>query len=659
MGDADVINLSWSSRPDFGTSDTRTYSIDGTIWSPLALSARLFDYGRNSPFKMTQASITGRGGLGTVVLASAGNDRLDFDRADNHHVQNDRHTMAIAAHDKFGEIAYFSSPGGSVFISCPGKDITSTDRTGDFGYSTAADRLSIGTDYANGQGTSYSSPICTGIVALMMEASNRRLGWRDYQDILALTALTGTVETRLDKTFPVNGAVGQPVNGGGFKSNQDYGFGLADAFGAVRLAETWDGPIRTSANEVDATSSASPNAVIPDGTGELNSTITLSSSRALRLMHVVVSLQIVHPRIGDLVIYITSPAGTSGLIANRALYHSDVADPNDFGSQNDNINFRFSSMRQWGEIAAGEWTLTVRDAATGQVGTLNTWELRAIGDFAGSDNMYVYTDDFGIVPGAGFASLADTNGGNDTINTAPIKGSVIVDLIPGPTGRTSIKQQRVVIGASTVIENAISGDGDDTLVGNDAENVLRGGRGDDLLVGSAAADVMDGGPGVDTCDYRRSTSGVQINLGTSAAQTGGQAEGDVLISIENVVGSGADDTIRGSSGPNELRGGAGDDTLFGGDHNDVLYGDDGDDSLDGGNGDDELHPGFGAADVVTGGLGSDVVVMLGHSSDCKDIDVTVQPCTRISHPSWWPPCLGVTSLASKRALFSPTIAWRC
>ena len=447
----------------------------------------------------------------------------------------------------------------------------------------------------------------------MMEASNRRLGWRDYQEILALTALTGTVETRLDKVFPLNGAAGQPLNGGGFKSNQDYGFGLADAFGAVRLAETWNGPIRTSGNEVDATNSASPNAVIPDG-GELNSTITLSSSRALRLMHVVVSLQIVHPRIGDLVIYITSPAGTSGLILNRVLYHSDEADPEDFGSQNDNINFRFSSMRQWGEIAAGEWTLTVRDAATGQVGTVNTWELRAFGDFDGGDNMFVYTDDFGTVPASGFDTLEDSDG-QDTINTAPIKDSVIVDLTPGPTGRTSIKRQRVIIGASTVIENAISGDGDDTLVGNDAENVLRGGRGDDLLVGSAAADIMDGGPGVDTCDYRLSPSGVQVNLGTSAAQTGGHAEGDVLTRIENVVGSGADDTIRGSAGPNELRGGAGDDTLFGGDHNDVLYGGDGDDSLDGGRGDDELHPGFGAADVVTGGQGSDVVVMLGHSTD--------------------------------------------
>ena len=96
----DVINLSWSQRPDFGTSDTRTYVVSGTIWSNLDLSVRLFDYGRNSPFKMAQAASQGRGGHGTVVLASAGNARLDFDRTDNHHIQNDRHVMSIAAHDR-------------------------------------------------------------------------------------------------------------------------------------------------------------------------------------------------------------------------------------------------------------------------------------------------------------------------------------------------------------------------------------------------------------------------------------------------------------------------------------------------------------------------------------------------------------------------------
>ena len=81
----------------------------------------------------------------------------------------------------------------------------------------------------------------------------------------------------------------------------------------------------------------------------------------------------VHPRIGDLIITITSPSGTSATLGNRSLYHSDVADPLDFGTQNENLNFRYSSMRHWGELAAGAWTLTVRDAATGQFGSLSTW----------------------------------------------------------------------------------------------------------------------------------------------------------------------------------------------------------------------------------------------------------------------------------------------
>ena len=400
MDDADVINLSWGNRPEFGTSPTRTYSVGGTIWADGDLSGRVTAdagggngrFSPGSPLKMVRGSTVGRGGLGTVFVASSGNDRLHFDRTDNHAMQNDRHVMSIAAHDKFREIAYFSSPGAAVFVSCPGIDITSTDREGDVGYSTDADRLSIGTDYANSQGTSFSCPICTGIVALAMEASQKRLGWRDYQEIMALAALTGSLESSLGKEFQLNGAANQPLNGQGLKSNQDYGFGLADAFGAVRLAETWNRPARTSSNEVDATSSVSPNAAIPDGGGELTSTITLSSPQPLRLMHVVVGIQIIHPRIGDLIVNITSPSGATALLADRSLYHSGVADPDDFGTQNDNLNFRYSSMRHWGELAAGTWTLTVQDAATGQVGTLSRWELRCFGDFVSDDTLYVYTD---------------------------------------------------------------------------------------------------------------------------------------------------------------------------------------------------------------------------------------------------------------------------
>ena len=126
---------------------------------------------------------------------------------------------------------------------------------------------------------------------------------------------------------------------------------------------------------------------------------------------------------------------------------------------------------------------------------------------------------------------------------------------------------------------------------------------------------MDGGPGTDTADYQTSTAAVQINLGVNAPASGGFAEGDLFVSIENIVGTALSDDIQGSGESNLLRGGGGDDTMVGGDGNDVLFGDGGSDTLDGGNGDDRLHPGFGDADRVVGGPGLDTIVMLGHSSD--------------------------------------------
>ena len=150
-------------------------------------------------YKFKKAAENGRNGLGTVVCGSGGNNRQDFDRSDSKGIQSSRWVMAIAAHSESGRIAYFSTPGSNIHVSCPGQDITSTDRTGDVGYSKDSDKLSIGTNYANGQGTSYSSPICAGIVALVMEA-RPDLGWRDYQEILASKRTISFRTTRTTRT---------------------------------------------------------------------------------------------------------------------------------------------------------------------------------------------------------------------------------------------------------------------------------------------------------------------------------------------------------------------------------------------------------------------------------------------------------------------------
>jgi len=77
--------------------------------------------------------------------------------------------------------------------------------------------------------------------------------------------------------------------------------------------------------------------------------------------------------------------------------------------------------------------------------------------------------------------------------------------------------------------------------GNSGANALSGGWGNDSLQGGAGADTLNGGGGVDTAVYTQSTAGVMVSLLWDTA-SGGDAEGDELNSIENLSGSGYDDS---------------------------------------------------------------------------------------------------------------------
>eukprot|EP00434_Breviolum_minutum_P046697 symbB.v1.2.042658.t1/scaffold10669.1/size1553/1 len=124
------------------------------------------------------------------------------------------------------------------------------------------------------------------------------------------------------------------------------------------------------------------------------------------------------------------------------------------------------------------------------------------------------------------------------------------------------------------IENVNGTSYADTLLGDAGVNVLSGQAGDDVLEGGAGADSLDGGAGVDWAQYYSSAAGVSVNLMTGVA-TGGDAEGDTFISIENLYGSAHNDTLIGDAGVNVLSGHSGNDTLVGGAGADTLDGGDG------------------------------------------------------------------------------------
>ena len=498
---------------------------------------------------LAAALAAGRGGLGTVVVIAAGNARTSGQDVNYHGFQNHRGTIAVAATDSAGNVTYYSTPGAALLVSAPGHGITTTDRVDGEGYGSC--------DYATVNGTSFAAPMVSGIAALMLDA-NPHLGWRDVQEILAATA----VRTGSAASWSLNGA--DNWNGGGMHVSHDYGFGLVDAYAAVRVAESWRS-VSTSVNEWVADGlqyPASPIA-IPDG-GSVASTITLTSG--LRIDRVEVDLALVHPYLGQLRVTLTAPDGTESVLVH-----------NPSASQG-NIYFTFSTTRDWGEMSGGNWTLTVSDRQLGATGVVYAWGIRAYGDPAG-DETYLYTSEFAALAAADPSRrvLSDA-GGTDTINTAAIAGDTLLDLRPGSV--SLITGLELTIAAGTVIENADSGDGNDTLIGNDAANSLRGWRGDDFLDGGAGADTLDGGVGNDVYVVDSAGDAV-VELTGSGADTvrttlatcalGTDLENLVFIGAGNFAGT-------GNAATNAIDGGPGNDSLNGGTGADVLRGGAGDDS---------------------------------------------------------------------------------
>ena len=169
--------------------------------------------------------------------------------------------------------------------------------------------------------------------------------------------------------------------------------------------------------------------------------------------------------------------------------------------------------------------------------------------------------------GGGGADHLHGNAGFDTADYGDSASSVNVSLLTG-VGLGGDAEGDVLDG----IENLTGTIYADTLTGNADDNVLLGSRGADRLIGGAGADILnggrdgdilDGGEGIDTVDYSASETGVKINLSTHAA-SGGDATGDTLTSIENIIGSFHNDNLSGDAGNNEFKGGAGADTITGG-----------------------------------------------------------------------------------------------
>lgn len=292
------------------------------------------------------------------------------------------------------------------------------------------------------------------------------------------------------------------------------------------------------------------------------------------------------------------------------------------------------------------------NAARNEIGTSSGNDTIDAG--AGNDVLSGSSDSDALIGGPGDDTYAvfgaDELPSTDTITELPGGGVdllsslgdavVTVDLASATTTVGSIGSLTIAVaaaGQAANLENVTSGLGDDTLLGNAADNRLEGGPGNDRLIGAGGDDTYvfgnttepetdvvgeEAGGGRDLLDFSTASpdgrqvagfagpqaSGVDdpvsadlTSTSTALATAGTRvvlaAAAGQALNLEDVRGGTGPDTLTGNGLANQLDGGPGDDALAGGGEDDRLLGGPGSDRLAGGPGDDE-YVFLGAASIA-------------------------------------------------------------
>ncbi|MBP0616572.1 S8 family serine peptidase [Jiella mangrovi] len=593
----DVINHSWGHYPLF-------YLVNGD---------------QETVTEWFEAAAGGRDGLGTIQMKAAGNDNAN---SNGELSASSRVTVSVGAYDDTGDASWYSSYGANLLISSPSnggvEGLATTDLIGSDGYDPSDYTDSFG-------GTSGATPIATGVVALMLEA-NDGLGWRDVQNILAYSARSvgsgvgGAPTGDEEHEWFYNNA--ENWNGGGLHFSEDYGFGAIDAYNAVRMSEVWSlfGEAKTSVNEGEYSSGTTTGQALTDnGVKEIDITF---SPPPFSVEYVDLTVDVTHDNLSELLIELVSAEGTSVELFNGAL-----GDATYLSGQ---LSWTFGANAFRGEDGIGTWTVRITDGAAGNTGTLNSYTLTLYGIdetlTAGATfaDVYHYTNEYSDVAGVGghATTVTDTDGGADWVDAAAVSSDTIIQL------RSAYDS--FINGVATVfsnIENAVTGDGDDTLVGSNGDNVLVGMRGKDVLVGLGGNDRLDGGAGADemrgntgddtyVVDNYGDTITENANEGIDTVESarsivlysfGGNLENLTLTGAAAVNGTGnaLANTILGNSAANVLMGLAG---------ADIMKGFNGADTLDGGSGADAMYGGRGSDSYYVDNAGDTITELEGEGA---------------------------------------------
>ncbi|RMF83121.1 MAG: hypothetical protein D6744_05305 [Planctomycetota bacterium] len=287
---------------------------------------------------LAQGVRNGRGGLGTIYVWAGGNGGQGADRMDYDPYVSSRYTISVGAIGNLDRHAAYSEEGSCLMV------VTQSDGNGRGIYSLLPNdgqTTSFG-------GTSAASPLAAGAVALILQA-NPNLTWRDVRQVLIDTA------RRNDPNSPT-----WEANGAGRMVSYVYGYGAIDAGAAVAAARTWTNlPAEISVD----TGPVAVNLPLPDN-DPTGVTASVDVANVMRIEAVELIVNVTSTYVGDLRIDLTAPSGTNSVFAETR-----------FDSQDDYVDYSFTSFRHLDENTAGVWTVSMADGAAGDFATFNDFRL--------------------------------------------------------------------------------------------------------------------------------------------------------------------------------------------------------------------------------------------------------------------------------------------
>ncbi len=501
FSDFDVINNSWGSKSYECPSQKKPYTIAKTLEED-------FNKEQNHLEAIESAIINGRDGKGSIIVFAGGNDiyadtNLELGRVNPYNIIVGGFSKPKEQLSKFEvEIPHFASTSALTLVAAPASHFVTTHQTN---LVVENNQISGQTKNTKVEGTSFASPSVAATVGLMLEA-NPNLGWRDVQDILAYSALPKNGD---EFEYSVNGA--KNSNGGGLMYNKEYGFGIVDTFGAVRLAEVWENS-NTFKNYNNLVSSPK----IYNGKpyeGSFTDTFAQDEDIEIEFLKLElvteftakgVQVQASSPINEKLEISITSPQNFTYTIIKDSGYNPFTEEYCfDFGNA---IDWNFGLQHARGELGKGNWNVTIslgnNKSQNQQSNTgINFVKPILIGlDFYGKpkehfSNEIIYTSFFNELDGENRHAIKADSPFN-TINTVAISTPVTIDL--SGFSKSIIDGQEIVLErltsspvlSITAISNIKSGDGDDTLRGNDGNNIIMPGRGNDNIYTEGGEDVI-------------------------------------------------------------------------------------------------------------------------------------------------------------------------